>query len=97
MYKQELAFEVLCKQLVGLIVVVVSIEQALPLFSPIVLIVSVVMIAGFGDTYFEEIRIPEHRGSRGISSTGVTPNSRPIDINPRIAPGELFDPGNLIR
>src|SRR5215469_10069709 len=54
------------------------------------------MIAGLGNSDHEEIGIPEHGVGRSVSTSGVSPDSDAIDIDPWIARSEFSYTCNLI-
>src|SRR6267142_4049489 len=102
MREQQLALEILREILVRLIVVVrlaigCAPEQSLPFLAPIIFIIAVVVVSGFGDAHLEEIRIPEHRIGSRVAAAGVSINSGAVYIDPRVLLGELFHSGYLVR
>ena len=66
MREQELPFQIFCFDLIRLGGVVVGAigaagQQPLITLAPVVLVFALVVIARFGDTNLEEIRVAEHR------------------------------------
>ena len=54
------------------------------------------MVAGFTDGYFEEIWILEHGGGGHEASAGMASDADSIDIDERVAAGQLLDSGFLV-
>ena len=98
--EQQLALQVLCECLVRLRRVVVRCavlhEQALIALAPVVLVHPVVVVAGLGDADLEEIRVPEHRVSRGEAAAGVAPDAGLVEVDEAIAGAELLHARHLI-
>ncbi len=100
--EEQLAFQILRDELIGLVVVVrgairTALEQPLPLFRPVVLVHAVVVIAGLGDPDLEEIREAEHRGRSRVAAAGMAVDSSAVDVDPGEALRDLLHPGHLIR
>src|SRR6267142_1589314 len=101
MREQQLALEILREILVRLIVVVrlaigCAPEQSLPFLAPIVFVIAIVVVTGFGDADLEEIRIPEHGIRRSVTTAGVSINSGAVYIDPRVLLRQLFHSGDLV-
>src|SRR5699024_117552 len=86
-HQHQVTLEVLGNQLVGLIVVIgaavlVRDQQALVLLAPVVFVAAVVVIAAFGPTDLEEIRVAEHGIGGGVAAAGMTPHADTVDVDP---------------
>ena len=97
-----MALQILGDVLIGLVVVVrgsvrLPLEQPLIPFTPVVFVFAVVVIPRFGDSHFEEVRIPEHGIRRSVTSARVAVNPRFLEVNPRIPLRQLLHPGQLVR
>src|SRR5580700_7379556 len=78
--EQEMALQVFCEVLIGLVVIVggavgIFHEQALVAFSPIVFILAIIVVAGFGNSHLEEIGITKHGVGCGIAAAGMAIDS----------------------
>src|SRR6185312_600578 len=87
--EQQMSLEVLRHTLVRFLSVVIGTvgvlhQQALITLTPIVFVITLVVIARLGDPDLEEIRIAEHRVGSGEAATRVSVDSRTIDVDPRI-------------
>ena len=54
------------------------------------------MVARLRDAHLEEIGKAEHRGGRGEPAAGVSPDTGPLDVDPRIPARQLLHAGDLI-
>ena len=100
--EQQPPLEVLYNVLVRLIIVVggsigAVFEQSLPFFSPVVFILTVVVIPSLGDAHLKEIRIAEQGVRSGIAASGMSVDSGVVNVDPGVTLGELLHPGHLIR
>ncbi len=99
---EQLALEIVCQQVVCLIVVVrgsvwVHFQQSLPLLSPIVLVVAVVVVARLRHRNVVEVWIAHDGVRRGVTPAGVTVDADVLGIDPGMTRAELADAGHLIR
>ncbi len=73
--EQKVALQILGVFLVSLFFVIVAREQTDVAFSPVVLVISVVVIAGFGNANLKEIGIAKHRRRGRKTAARVSPNA----------------------
>ena len=71
-------------------------HQAVVALGPIVLVRSVVVVAGFADADLEEVRIEEHRGGGGIAPARMAPDAGAIQVDPRILRRQRLHPRDLV-
>src|SRR5690606_29701919 len=100
MGEEELAAEVGGVRLVRDLLVVVaralSDEQAVVALAPVVLVVPVVVVPGLRDADLEEVGVAEHRGRGREPAAGVAPDAGTLDVDERVALGELAHSCDLI-
>src|ERR1700683_581872 len=99
--EKEVALQIFGEALVGLVVVVggaigIFYQQTLVAFAPVIFVLAIVVVAGFGDSHLDEIGVAKHGGGRGIAATGMAVDAGAIDVNPGIFLGEFFHPSDLI-
>src|ERR1700733_16299670 len=99
--EEEMALQIFRQGLVGLGVVVrgaigIFYQQAHVAFAPVIFVLAIIVVAGFGDSHLKEIRVAKHGVGRGITAAGVAVDSGTVDIDPGILRGQLFHPSDLI-
>src|SRR5262249_22989357 len=72
-------------------------KKTLPLFSPVVLIIAIVVIACFRDSDLEEVREMEHRSGRRVASSRMPVYTGSGYIHPLITAGKFLHSGDLVR
>src|ERR1700683_2561376 len=69
---------------------------AVMFFTPPSVVNGIVVVARFGDSYFEEVGIDQHGGGAHEPSSAVTEDADTIDINKGITICQLFGSGLFI-
>src|SRR5207247_1151883 len=71
-------------------------EQAVVALPPVVLVLPLVVIPRLGDRDFEEVGVAQDRVRGGVAAAGVAVDPGAVEVDPRVAPGQLAHPGDLI-
>jgi hypothetical protein len=110
MGEQQLSLQAIGEQLIRLIVVIArfalvftpfvecrSLQQALPFLTPVIFVVSIIVIARARNRNFLEFRVAQNRRGRCEAAAGVTPDTYPIKIHPFPCLRELPNARHLVR
>ena len=101
MGQHEFSFQVTGIDLVGLFGIVrcpigAFLFQPDITLAPVVFVIAVIVITGFGNAHFIKVRVSEHGVGRCKAATRMSPDAYFVEIHVRACSCQLFDSRNLV-